>query len=442
MATPENPALKNSVIWDTPDFDSIDAEDYKNAVLRIIGLADIVILIVSKDKYADFSVWYLMQLISPLSQSTLICLNKVDPESSDSLKNSLENKWRTTRSDPPAAIVAIPYLNENKRLVGLDKQKREIQAELGKCRHAITRSKHNKHAKAFLDTHWDTWLKPVYAEHQLQLEWRELVDKTIQESVQLYKDNYLNHPRHYSTFQRALAELLTLLELPGIGHALVTARKIVTWPIRQLQKIGNTNTRPDSSTDRIESTILKQASEHAFIHISESLLLRRDDNPTEQTWWRELSAIYRNDKSSLLDQFDRETATYQSLFQPEIDRTAQGLLEYLKKNPAVLNSLRATRATTEAAALAIALHTGGLGIQDLILAPAMLSLTSMLTESALGRYMKKAEKELKQKQMATVEKLFRESLQTPLLRLPAKMDGARRFDISPETLRAAESQRF
>jgi hypothetical protein len=112
----------------------------------------------------------------------------------------------------------------------------------------------------------------------------------------------------------------------------------------------------------------------------------------------------------------------------------------LREHPAILNSLRATRITTDAAALAVALHTGGLGVQDFILAPAMLSLTSLLTEGALGSYVGRAEEDLKRKQQELVRRLFEDTLREPLLRLPARLEGIPRFEIPPETLSAAKSR--
>ena len=65
------------VFWDTPDFDSIDSTDYREGVLKTIALADVIILVVSKEKYADQTVWDTLKLIEPLRQPTLICVNKL-----------------------------------------------------------------------------------------------------------------------------------------------------------------------------------------------------------------------------------------------------------------------------------------------------------------------------------------------------------------------------
>ncbi|CAL1241640.1 GTPase [Candidatus Methylocalor cossyra] len=433
--------LRGTVLWDTPDFDSIDADDYRQSVLRVAALADLVLLVLSKDKYADLSVWELMGLLEPLGQPTLLCLNKVEPASLPALATSLREKWHAARRDPPRPVIALPYLEQGEGLASLAEPRAQLLAELDQARRAVHRDRLGAQARALVAAHWARWVAPVKAEHRFQSEWRALVDTALRDSLQLYQRDYLNHPHHYETFQRALAELLTLLEIPGIGGALLAARKIVTWPLRQLTKLGQAVTgRSPVAQDGAELAVLNQAAQHLFIRLGESLLLRHDDDATEQGWWRELAALFRDDKALLKQRFDQRVADYLRSFRPEIDRTARRLYDHLREHPAILNGLRATRATTDAAALAVALHTGGIGVQDFVIAPAVLSLTSMLAEGALGRFMDRAAAELKQKQLAAVEKLFRDALYGHLVRLPGRLDASRRFDIPPETLAAVEAR--
>jgi hypothetical protein len=434
--------LHGAVLWDTPDFDSIDAEDYRPAVLRVAALADVAVLVLSKDKYADLSVWELMKLLAPLGQPTVIALNKIDPPDYPALAESLRDKWRSTRSDPPPPIVPIPYIESDAGLLGLRERRGELLGNVDQARRAVHRNRHAEQAGRLLAAHWQAWVEPVKAEHRLRAEWLDLVDGAVKDSLTRYQRDFLNHPHHYETFQRALAELLTLLEIPGVGGALLAARKVVTWPLRQIVRLGRSVARRGGEQpDGTEAAILRQAADHLFIRIGETLLLRRDEDPTEAAFWREIGGLFRDEKPILLHRFETAAQEYHRAFQPEIERTARGLYDHLREHPALLNGLRATRVTTDAAALAVALHTGGIGVQDFIIAPAMLSLTSMLAESALGRYMDKAAADLKQRQQAAVEKLFRETLRAHLIRLPGRLDASRRFDISPETLQAAEAQR-
>ncbi|MDO9140277.1 MAG: GTP-binding protein, partial [Methylobacter sp.] len=72
---------------------------------------------------------------------------------------------------------------------------------------------------------------------------------------------------------------------------------------------------------------------------------------------------------------------------------------------------------------------------------AMLSLTSLLAESAVGSYMHKVEAELKQNQFNTVKQaLFVEILREKLLLVPGQLSMNGHFNISPDRLRAAELQ--
>jgi hypothetical protein len=89
--------------------------------------------------------------------------------------------------------------------------------------------------------------------------------------------------------------------------------------------------------------------------------------------------------------------------------------------------------------LGVALHTGGIGVQDFIIAPAILSVTSLLAESALGHYLHKAEADLKSRQFKETQSLFDTHIRPVLLALPEKLKGAGRFNIPLETVVAAEA---
>ena len=48
------------IVWDTPDFDSVNSRDYRDLVPTVCALADAILLVVSREKYADQSVWHLL----------------------------------------------------------------------------------------------------------------------------------------------------------------------------------------------------------------------------------------------------------------------------------------------------------------------------------------------------------------------------------------------
>lgn len=425
--------LPHCVVWDTPDFDSIDSATYREGVIRAVALADVIVLVVSKEKYADQSVWDMMSALETLHQPTLVCLNKLGEGSESLIIHSLKEKWQAARKDEFPEAVPLYYRKQS----GLPLWPESGQELLLKQTDRVNSRKHALFEQDFLQHYWQNWLEPVIEEHQALAAWEEMVEQTIQMSLKNYQRDYLNHPLHYETFQFAMAELLTLLEIPGIARILAGTRKVLTWPVKQLIKLGRK--RPGMSDSSHELALLNQLAEHALIQMADSLLDHAEENKN-RLWWKDLSVLLRNQRQEILKDFDLAAKQYHVLFQQDVEDAARRLYIKLQEQPVVLNSLRATRVTTDAAVIALALHTGGIGIHDLIVAPSMLTLTSLLAESAIGGYMHRVESELKQHQLNKVkEALFIGILSNKILDLPMHLSTLTHFNITPEQLRAVEN---
>ena len=75
--TPGNGSpFADTVVWDTPDFDSIRSFDYRAPLIKALALADLVVFVVSKDKYADKTVWIMFELLASLKAPLVIVMNK------------------------------------------------------------------------------------------------------------------------------------------------------------------------------------------------------------------------------------------------------------------------------------------------------------------------------------------------------------------------------
>ncbi|ESS72606.1 hypothetical protein MGMO_53c00650 [Methyloglobulus morosus KoM1] len=430
--TTDSPFLPDSVLWDTPDFDSIDSANYREGVIRTVALADMVILVVSKEKYADQSVWDIMADIEALQQPTLICLNKLSEGSETLLINSLKDKWQQTRKDGFPEAVPLYYQKQSGKPQWPDNQ------QLQRLARQINRKTQPRLEQELLQKYWQSWLEPVLAEHSSLRDWHGLVDQVIQQGLDSYRRDYLDHPHHYETFQHALAELLNLLEIPGVAGILANTRRMLTWPIRKMMSIGKKRLHIADSSQEI--TLLNQIAEHVLIQMADKLLNQAEQNRQSQ-WWKEFSRLLRTQRANILQDFGDAAQQYHLAFQEEVENTASQLFNKLQEQPTLLNSLRATRVTADAAVIALALHTGGIGVHDLIIAPAMLTVTSLLAESALGTYMSRVEKELKQRQLAAVKQaLFTDSMKLKLLELSSQLSSVTYFNISPEQLQQAESQ--
>jgi len=426
--------LPHGVLWDTPDFDSIDSATYREGVIRAIALADMVILVVSKEKYADQSVWDIMAAVEELHQPTLICLNKLVEGSESIIIQSLKEKWRQARTDEFPEVVPLYYQKPG----GLPDWPESRQPLLKQLANNVRLNKHPRFEQELLKRHWQAWLEPVIAEHQALNDWVELVDLMINQAMESYQRDYLNHPHHYETFQLAMTELLNLMEIPGLARILAGTRQVLTWPVRQVMKLGRKRLHVSDSS--YEIALLNQIAEHTLIQLADKLLDKAEQGH-QSPWWRQLNSMLRNQRQDVLQDFALAAKNYHLSFQQDVDSAAHRLYYKLQEQPMVLNSLRATRATADAAVIALTLQMGGIGLHDLVIAPAMLTLTSLLAESAVGGYMHKVEADLKQNQFNTVKQaLFVESLRLKLLQLPEQLSMTPHFNISPDQLRAAELQ--
>lgn len=371
-------------VWDTPDFDSLRAAEYLDSVARTIGLADVLLLMVSKDKYADHSVWQWLDLIAPLGKPVVVCVNKVDEASREVVIDALLARLAEHPiSAQQPTVCLMPWF---------DAQDGPPDLEVTALRHAIDdavtqldRTALTHGARALIESNWADWTDPLSAELQArdacEVEIREAGDAILQS----YRSEFLDHPEHYETFQHSLAEMLRLLELPGLASVLGYTRSIVTWPVRKVFGIASQTAgraRPESH----EVQLLQDRHSEALSGLIEHALTEASLNGPNAAWWRAVATALRAQRGPWQAAFDQEVADYRRDFEPEIQRAAEQLYAGLQEQPAILNSLRAARFTADAAGVAFAVKTGGVGLADLALAPAMLSVTTLLTESALGKY--------------------------------------------------------
>jgi hypothetical protein len=226
-----------------------------------------------------------------------------------------------------------------------------------------------------------------------------------------------------------------------LAKVLLKIRRFLTWPFRKMLQIGQH--KISAGFINQELVLLNQIAEHLLFQLADQLRDKQATDVEQQRWWNGLYRLLRQRHSELLQNFNQAAVQYQQDFQPEIEATAQRLYKKLAQQPVVLNSLRATRVSADALLIAVSIQMGGIGLHDLFITPAMLSITSLLTESAIGGYMKKLEAQLKQQQRLTIEKsLFINVLQQALLELPQLITDTPQFAISPEQLQYAQQQRM
>jgi GTPase SAR1 family protein len=432
-----------TVVWDTPDFDSLAAATYRDGVLEVVGLVDALVLVLSREKYSDLAVWETLALVEPLGRPLVICLNKMTRDAEgpvvDSLRARLAERWPRHRE---VEVVVLPLQAGLERL-----PEDQLPPPVGRLRAAVRGLPIQRDAQvrragvvSFLRRHWHEWTAPIAAEHAAHAEWRDQVEEAVHGALAAYRRDYLDHPQRFDTFRRALVEVLYLLELPGVAGALSRVRRFLTWPARQLFGAGRRGTgRRGGDAATGEAQILEGVLDQLLTTLAREATRRCDRARPETAFWRAVSDGLAVSREELHDQFMAAVRRHHEAFQPEIQAAGGRVYAALRERPGLLNTLRAMRVTTDAAAIAIAVKTAGLGIGDLLVAPAMLSLTSSLTEGALGAYLAQEARGLKARQLAAVEAVvFDGAVRPALAGLVARLEGAGLFAIDVADLSAAE----
>lgn len=454
---PAGPAalLDKAVVWDTPDFDSIDAGTYTRAVMNTVAIADIVVLMVSKDKYGDKSVWDILQLIHPLELPLLVCINKLDPQDEQAVLQAFSSRYAQQFDTPRPPVTLLPFVARNtpgQRVSLPDDRLRELRLALEGARSQVNRAAALQASQAFIEQHRQRWLAPLMQEQQAASAWQALIGSTLSKAEDQYARDYLNDPEKYDTFNRALAELLTLLEIPGLAPMLSRTRQLVTWPARKLLGVGRDafdrhsgSTRSSAPADQ-EALTLQRILDSTLVSL-QGALLDQGGHPGAlegpQSFWTALSREFRQREATVRDSYLTNSERIRKEFEPQIDAAAQQLYEQLQSQPTLLNSLRAARATADAAGVALAVKSGGLAPTDLILAPAMLSVTTLLTESALGKYLDTIKAELRERQRLHINaRLLQGILGTELARLSATLPGDELYAQQLEPQLQAELSRM
>lgn len=441
-AVPAAPGLSAGVLWDTPDFDSLAARQYARGVLEVAALADAYLLVLSKEKYSDLSVWRLLELVEPLGRPLTIVLNKVTPDAEETLRASLRARlvergqaW----GDVPVCV--LPYdtaLAAGEPRAGADwavPLRDAVRSSLEAVADAGTRRPTG--VQRLLRRHWMTWLAPVQAEQEARAAWQGMVATAAGEFVAAYTRDYLEHPQRYDCFRRATVELLRLLELPRIGGVVGRVRQWTTWPARQALTAARqwwSGRRGPVRAPHLlgmEGAILLDTLDVLLSGLQRQVGRRARPGVPCCDFWLALEQRLELARASIRGTCEQAINRHHEQVSGEVQAAANRLYAALQKSPARLAALRTARATMDVAGILLAVKTGGLSPLDAVWAPATFALTSLLTEGIAGLEFGREARELKGRQRAAVEKtLVAEVLIPQLSNLTIGLDAPGLFGIT------------
>lgn len=436
-ATPSDSEL-DITTWDTPDFDSVSSRGYRATVPQLCAIADAIILVVSREKYADQTVWTLLELLASTGKPITLLLNKVSEANQSTLLEAIQGKLASNKLQS-VQVASLPYLDlyESNDLLS-HPEALTVRQQLLEWAKSQARGSSKQDLRQFVQNHWTDWTQDIETELNARDAWKLKVETVMAEARQHFEEDYIHKTDHSDALQKAMLRLLELLEIPAVAGTLGRLRQVITWPARQLG--GFLKKQPEEGPDSpdYEQQVLEEQLQLAILSLSEfsSSSAEKNHDHAEQ-WWNTLSIDLEQLSARSTKTIQQSINEHQEAFAPQIEQAAQSLHTHLQSHPATLNGLRAARVSTDAAAVALAIKSGGLGLSDLVFAPAMLAFTSMLTEGALGQYMSKIEQELQESQLASVEALVFKPLEEQLMAVGENLRSSELIGIQKEELEQA-----
>ena len=234
----ETPALAPpaaaAVFWDAPDFSTEEAQTYLSAVLDVVALADLVIMTVTDESYADDRATALLRMVQDSGVTLHVVANKLtdSPELLQDIKDKLAAYWHGT-------VLSLPLVKGRTPEERLGHLMATVEAET--LRQTIAREvapgpqlKRQALAGAveFLQRRLGEVLRPLVAEVEMANAWEHMVERiTQQEILERYRHEYLDGER-YGEFNQTLVRLMDQLEIPGVGPLLRLLSTAVRIPFR------------------------------------------------------------------------------------------------------------------------------------------------------------------------------------------------------------------
>ncbi len=455
FAGPE--AVPNCVVWDTPDFDSLAARDYARGVLEVAALADLHVMVLSKEKYSDLSVWRMLELLAPLERPLVVCVNKLTADAEEVVLRSLRQRFAERGYE--AEDVPIIRLAYDEALASGDAQHTPVGSprlqeltrgplEAAQRGEKAVGAQRVAGVQGLVRGHWDTWCAPVRAEHAALAEWDGLVAEGAQRFLESYERDYLDHPQRYDAFRRAALELGKLLELPHVGGTISQVRAAVTWVPRRVMAAGlawwRDRQKPAHPLHSLgaEAAVLIDTVDALLTSLHREIMRKCNVNNPGAAVWQALARRFDEDEERLRRVLEGGIQAHHERVNREVRAAAGRLYEELRKHPGRLNALRGARAFMDVGYVILAVKSGGLTPVDAVWAPATFAATSMVMDTIAGFEMQREALDLKREQRAAVEEAFvKQTLVRELQGVAGDLDEAGLFGVGVEDLAEAERAR-
>jgi len=414
------PTAPSAVVWDAPDFSTEQAGTYLGTVIDLLALADLVLMTVTDESYADHRGMSLLRMLNETGVSSLIVANKFPDHASmsDHLSATLGQAGKSGAPVFRLPEVSAPSTSERFQCLlkceEVERLREAVQLEAN-AGPALKKRALLGSLRA-IEHQMEDFLGPLKHEAALSSKWNALVRKFANETIhEPYQRNYLDGI-HYGELNRTLVHLMGLLQVPGIGPVLDLTGQVVRVPIKLVSRgVKKLLGRPTEPSPRpVELEVLESGVQTWLARTKgETQLLVRD---APQGPWNGIleeleSEAYR---ARLLERFHQGYRDYQERVEREIRVRASRLFEKLKENPGKLATLRGANLVVSATSVALVVKSAGINWSDAVLGPAVAGLWQNLVEWGLGRYLEVLRDELKAVQLQAIDSLIETELVGPV----------------------------
>jgi hypothetical protein len=412
------PAAAAAVFWDAPDFSTEAAQAYLSAVLDAVALADLVIMTVTDESYADDRATVLLRMIQDSGVTLHVVANKLTD--SPELLRDIEGKLTAGRYGMVLSLPLVKGRTPEERLGHLMATAEAETLRYTIAREAVPGPQLKRQALAgavdFLQRRWGEVSRPLAAEVETANAWGHLVGRiTQQEILERYRHEYLDGER-YGEFNQTLVRLMDQLEIPGVGPFLRLLSTAVRIPFHLASAalrafVGGGKAPPTQSP---EHEVLSRLIQHWLSALrSEAQLLASSD---PHSAWGDL--VRRLDSQDfprqLAHTFERAYLAYRRTVDEEIQRRAEEIYHAMAQRPWLLNILRGSNLVVDATSITLVIKSGGLNWSDAVLGPLVAGLRHALLEAGLDTYLQTQQRLLKGQQLAAMQTAVEQHLAQPV----------------------------
>jgi hypothetical protein len=432
-----DPAASAAVFWDIPDFSTEEALAYMPAVLDTIALADLVVMSLTKENYADYRALLLRGLVIGSGVPVRVVANKLEDGSRllDDITRKLGEGDASARV-PLERIHPLPHVpaaDEHERLKSL-----LAGGNAGSLRDAVAADVAcgpilKRQALAgtlrFLETRLDDILAPLRAEADVAAYWADTVRRLAEADFHTHYRRDYHESQDYGDFNLAVVKFLDLLELPVVGqyisHAARLARKPFQWAKKGLKRLLKRVDEPSASKPPEEEVVL--ASYERWLSSLKAEAQRQAELNGHPAWSQLASRL---DSRDFLDDLENRLAeaylVHRDAMTRLIEDRARSLWEFVGDRPNLRRTLQGAKFATDLSAILSVIAVHGLDPTDLIIAPLVAPAVRLVMEFVGEQAMEAQKQGMKDEQAAAMRRVIDEFMVRPVQ------------GLFPGTIRSAE----